>query len=313
MAHAVDTMMWTGKTPWHGLGKELATPPASGREALVAAGLDWDVELKDLRLTESNTAVTHKAVVRADRNEVLGVVGPGYRPYQNSQMAKLYDPLIQDGTVSIETAGSLQDGKRVWMLGRLKGDMDITGTGDIVRKYLMLAHGHDGSLAVRFGFTPIRVVCANTLSAAIGDDKSTLIKCLHTTNLDNNLKTLRNAMVAADETFELTAEEYRKLAARGVSRVELKEYCRIIHEIDKETDANPWTSQQRAKVRETQASAVEGTGNDGRTWWAAYNGATEWLCHQHGRNQETRLNNAWLGGGPAWNAKALELALQMSS
>jgi len=306
-------MMFVGETPWHGLGTKLETAPSTGKEALIAAGLDWGVKRETLAIEANGQRVEHKAIVREDTGALLGVVGPNYRPYQNDQMASLYDPLIRESKVTIETAGSLQGGKRVWMLGKLAGDdMDITGKGDTVAKYLMLAHGHDGSLAVRFGFTPIRVVCQNTLSAAIDSESSRMVKCLHTTNLERNLETLRDTMVLADEVFELTAEQYRSLAKRGVSRVELREFARIVHDV-KETDTNKWSHQQRAKIRETVAAAVEGKGNDGRTWWAAYNGATEWLSYNYGRNQESRVNHTWFGGGQNFNADALKLALQMSS
>lgn len=313
MPAQIDSMMYVGQKPWHGLGVDLKEAPRTGREALLAAGLDWSVELQSLNIASSGLAVEHKAVVRTDKvgdESVLGVVGPNYRPLQNDAVAELFDPLIQDGSIEIETAGSLQGGARVWMLGKIGSDMEIE-RGDVVKKYLLLGHAHDGTLAVRFGFTPIRVVCSNTLSLAVNNESSRLVKCLHTTNLERNLRLLRDSITTSTETFELAADSYRKLAATGVSRADLKEYARIVIGCEGQDDKE-WTGRERTKVREIVAAAIEGRGNRGSNWWHAYNGATEWLTHSYGKNNETRLNHNWFGPGSKTNTDALRLAIQMA-
>lgn len=325
MAHNLfenDSMLSVGEVPWHGLGTTLQVPPATAAEALQIAKLDWTVTKKAIYL-EDGTQVritddaahdskkgSYGAMVRDDTGDILGVVGPSYLPFQNAKMGELFDPLIQDGTVTIETCGSLFNGRRVWMLGRF-GTEDMTiADGDVVRKYLLLAHGHDGSFAVRFGFTPIRVVCHNTLSFACKDEASRLVRCLHTSNLANNLTTLRDAMVKADEVFELTAEQFRVLVSRGVSRTDLREYARII--VEAEQSDSKWTASQRKSIGQIIGAATEGRGNNGQNWWHAYNGVTEWLTWERGRKQDSRLSESWWGTGAKKNAEALELAMQMS-
>jgi phage/plasmid-like protein (TIGR03299 family) len=325
MAHNIrehDSMISVGQRPWHGLGVNLAEPPKDGQEALRLASLDWRVTkvpmyLSDGRQVRISGAASRKndghygTILREDTSEQLGVVGPGYTPYQNQQMAKLFDPLIADGTVRIETCGSLFNGRRVWMLAKFNnGDSEISSSEDTVARYLMLAHGHDGTLAVRFGFTFIRVVCWNTMSLAMTDNRSKLIRCLHTSNLERNLETLRDAIDASQSVFELTADDYRRLASRGVSRVDLREYARILVEAPKE-EAD-WTAQQRRKVGQIVGAAMEGIGNKGRTWWDAYNGATEYLTWTAGRRRENRLDSLWFGTNADLNQKALGLALEMS-
>jgi hypothetical protein len=198
------------------------------------------------------------------------------------------------------------------MLGKLcNGSAQITGPDDTVNRYLMLSHGHDGSMAVRFGFTFIRVVCWNTLSLAHSQHSSKLVKCLHTSSLKTNLEALRKALSVGDEVFELTAEAYRKLARSGVSRASLREYARII--VGAKEDSAHWTGQQRDKIGRIVGMALEGKGNRGQTWWDAYNGATEYLTWSAGRNKHNRFNSLWFGSAANTNRDALDLALEMAS
>lgn len=325
MAHNIkehDSMLAVGKRPWHGLGVNLMEPPASGEEALRVAGLDWNVSkvpmyLGDGRQVTITGSVSRSkdghygAMVRQDTGEMLGVVGPSYVPYQNAQMAALFNPLIEECKVSIETCGSLFNGRRVWMLAKFKGsETEIANGGDTVARYLLLAHGHDGSLAVRFGFNFIRVVCWNTMSASLHDEKAKLVRCLHTTSLEQNLTDLRNAMVMSEQVFEVTAEKYRKLASQGVSRADLREYARIL--VGAPKSEAEWTSQQQNKVGLIVGAAVEGIGNKGRTFWDALNGATEYLTWHAGRRSDTRLDSLWFGKNADLNQKALDLALEMA-
>jgi phage/plasmid-like protein (TIGR03299 family) len=97
-------------------------------------------------------------------------------PLQNDQAFQFFDPFVSSGLVTLETAGSLREGKRVWILARIAENSDVGIVGDdIVRKYLLLSNSHDGTTAVRVGFTPIRVVCANTLAMAVRNGQSQLI------------------------------------------------------------------------------------------------------------------------------------------
>jgi len=323
MTHGIrenDSMISVGETPWHGLGTTLQTPPATAAEALELAGLNWEVRklpmfLEDGRMVDLRESVSRSndgtpgCVIRTDTNEMLGVVGPAYTVYQNASMGALFDPLIQDGTITIETAGSLFGGRRVWMLGKFGQNAQID-RNDEVAKYLLLAHGHDGRFAVRFGFTPIRVVCRNTLSASINDENSKLMRCLHTANLEQNLIVLRNAMQAAEQVFDLTAEQYRLLASRGVNRTDLREYARQVIKADE--DESKRSNPEKEKIAAIMTNAMHGKGNRGSNWWHAYNGVTEYICWQAGRDAQNRVSEAWWGSGQSMSQRALELAVQMS-
>lgn len=324
MAHNLrerDSMISVGETPWHGLGKTLTTAPSSGLEALQLADMDWSVKRVGLKLDDgrvckltgsvsTNNDGVYGTMVREDTNEILGIVGPNYHQLQNRDMAKLFDPLIESGEVSIETCGSLYNGRRVWMMAKMSGDNLVIDNGDEVARYIMLAHGHDGQFAVRFGFTPIRVVCANTLSMAVTDNRSRLVRCLHTKSLEENLVLLRDGMKAAEGIFEMTAEQFRTLTKTGVSRADLREYARILVEAKKEE--RDWTKQQKTKIGKIVGAAMEGRGNHGRTWWDAYNGFTEYLTWEAGRKADKRLDNLWFGPAVMDNTRGLGLAMEMA-
>jgi phage/plasmid-like protein (TIGR03299 family) len=163
MPAEVESMMYVGEPPWHGLGVRVHEAPDSER-ALVLAGLDWAVESRPVYDANGNPIEGYRANVRATDNKVLGVVGSRYRVVQNREAFAFADALLGEG-VTFETAGSLYDGKRVWLMARLQEPYDLAG--DETTVYLVVVNSHDGSTPVRLVVSPVRVVCANTLNMAI--------------------------------------------------------------------------------------------------------------------------------------------------
>lgn len=198
-------------------------------------------------------------------------------------------------------------------MAKLNRDPLVVAPGDEVEKYLLLSHGHDGSLAVRVGFTPIRVVCQNTLSMAHGSDASRLIRIKHTKDVHRNLADIREVMDAADAEFTATAEQYRLLAGRSINQADLRRYVKKVLKI--EEDATPST-RTRNVMEEIIGLCEAGRGNDlpsvRGTYWAAYNGVSEYLGYQRGRNQQSRLDSLWFGDSAGLNRHALETALAMA-
>lgn len=317
-----DSMVSYGAVPWHGLGVTLKEPPATALEALQAADADWTVSAKWLYLEDGTPIVINKetatgvkksipkCIIRDDNGEQLGVVGGDYHVYQNRKMAELYQPMIDDGNLTIDTCGTLFGGRRVWMLGRF-GDDEQIQADDMVRRYVLLAHGHDGSFAARFGLTPTRVVCWNTLQAAVQDGRSRVFRCLHTAGLEDNLNIIRDGMLQMEEMFQFSAEKYRELASRGVSTADLNKYAKVVLEL--EEDSKKWTTSQTKKFNAIVSYSVSGIGNQGRNWWEAYNGVTQYLTWDHGRSEHTRLNNVWFGESAKRSQLALDKALEMSA
>lgn len=337
MAHALETvngktnMFYVGATPWHGLGTKLDAPPTV-EAAMAAAGLDWKVNLVQLQ-TPDGVPVDRFACVRSSDSKVLGTVGGGYRPLQNDEAFQFFQPFLDAKVANLETAGSLKGGSRVWALAKIDrpDSVIVAKADDRVSKYLLLANGHDGSLAVRVGLTPIRVVCQNTLSAAIAGGSAT-IKIRHTTRVKDIVDEVQHTIERVDNDFEKAAEVFRALAkVRIKSAGQVKAYVdavfpsRAVKAEAIETDgAEDFASllSRPAKLSHNKADTdkssmfeaveriLETGGRHGDlsmpgikgTAWAAYNAVTEFLTWERGRNDDNRLNANWFMGGPAERA-----------
>ena len=315
MAHEIETVAFHGETPWHGLGTPLTDAECYDWPAVAKkAGLDWQVELVPLRTADTNVAVTHQGVRRTSDQKVLGVVGPRYCPLQNRDAFSWFTPYLEAKEAALHTAGSLRGGARVWVLAKLNRDPLVIARGDEVEKFVLLSHGHDGSLAVRVGFTPIRVVCANTLALAHGSDASRLIRVRHSKSLLANLANIREVMNLANQEFEATAEQYRLLARRSINSADLRKYVKRVLKVDEADDTATRTAN---RIDEVVGLCESGRGNDlvsvRGTYWTAYNGVSEWLGYNRGRSQTTRIDSLWYGEGAGVNKFAFQTALDMAA
>ncbi|HVK11031.1 MAG TPA: DUF932 domain-containing protein [Gemmataceae bacterium] len=137
-------------------------------------------------------------------------------------------PQVDSGAARLTTAGSLCEGRRVWVMAEI-GDFLTIVKGDEVRRFVLLSNSHDGTQSVRVGLPPIRVVCANTLAMAHGDAESQLLWMLHTSGLKDGMEKVRETMTLANAEFEATAEQYKRLAAsKVVNRADLREYVKRV-------------------------------------------------------------------------------------
>lgn len=316
MSHEVETMFYRNEVPWHRLGQKVHQIPTI-EEAIVAAGLDWTVSTQGLYLADG-TAIDKKAVVRDSDNTALGVVGPKYQPLQNQQAFEFFNPFLQANEATLETAGSLRQGRRVWVLAKINKDPMEIVKNDTVEKFILLAHGHDGLMSVRVGFTPIRVVCANTLAMAKNSSGSQLIRLKHTKNLQDNLEKVSEIMNAANAKFEATAEQYRELARREISTADLEAYIKMVFvgpeygkmEAEGKKPARDIIPQVTRLFEEGHGAQLPGVRG---TYWAAYNAVNEFLGYEKGKDEQARLDNMWFGQSAVLNDKALKEALKMSA
>lgn len=314
MAHEIETMAYFGRLPWHGLGTALEESDLyDWQGASKKAGLDWTVDLVPLVTADTQAQVAHKAVRRSTDNKVLGVVGPRYAPLQNEDAFKWFQPFLDAKEAALHTAGSLRGGSRVWVLAKLNRQPLSIAPGDDVEKFVLLSHGHDGTLAVRAGFTPIRVVCQNTLSMSHGSDASKLIRIKHTRDVLTNLANIREVMNLANAEFEATAEQYRLLARKSINQADLRKYVKRVLKVE---DGLGLSTRSLNIVEEIVRLAETGRGNDlpsvRGTLWTAYNGVSEFLTYNRGRSADNRLNSLWFGEGLNANRHALEIALAMA-
>ena len=194
-------MMFYGEKPWHGLGVEL-DHPATAAEAIEAAGLHYQVELAPMFTQDGNQVPRRQAVVRTDSKQVLGTVGPGYTPIQNADCFSFLDAVVADGGLLYHTAGALGHGERIWMLAKLPGHIRVKNSEDITDKFLLLHNSHDGSSSLRVHFTPIRVVCQNTLAIAERNARGQGISIMHKGNLEAKVQEAQKVLGLATSFYD---------------------------------------------------------------------------------------------------------------
>jgi phage/plasmid-like protein (TIGR03299 family) len=326
-------MAYTDAKPWHSLGTYVTPEIGKNRQLFMeAANMNKLHALHQLQTAEG-IKVDRYAVVRDD-GKVVGNVGARYTLLQNHEAFAWFDEFLNLGEATFNTAGTLKEGAVVWILAKLNKNPMEVAAGDLVEKYLLLSHSHDGSLAVRVGFTPVRVVCANTLSMAHGGDASKLIRVKHSKNVKVNLENIRETMNLANQEFEATAEQYRFLANKQINQKDLQKYIKMVFalqqpKLEEATDEQvAWFKEGEndkevvsTRLKHTLETVFElaeaGKGNNlpsiRGTYWSAYNGVTEYLSYQNGNNDDSRMSSLWYGSAAALNRHALETAVQLAN
>ena len=217
MAANVETMMYVGEKPWHGLGREIKEAPTS-KDAIKLAGLDWDVIPKPIYDEFGRIVPGYKVNMRSSDNTALGVVSDRYKIVQNSEAFAFTDELLGHG-VKYETAGSLASGKKVWMLARME---DRLMAEEKMENYLVFTNSHDGTGAIRVACTNVRVVCQNTLNLALSSANRHW-SCVHKGDIQSKLEEARLTLVSAEKYMEALAEEFGELKRKKVTDKQVEE------------------------------------------------------------------------------------------
>jgi phage/plasmid-like protein (TIGR03299 family) len=322
-------MMYVGQVPWHGLGTRLEAAPKTAAEAMKAAKLDWEVGLKRVYTWEGEhfyEIPDRKAVVRLDHwgeptCEPFGVVGSDYRALQNHEAFSFFDPIIASGQVSYHTAGALGRGERVWVLAKVETPM-LIGGADKIEKYLLLSNGHDGRTSAQVRFTPIRVVCQNTLSAALAGGAS-LMKSYHTSRMQKNLRNAQEVVKSILDYYKKLEDQFEVFATRPMGSEQVGQYVRAVFPDPKRKSGQSERAYALAFERnqwhrdEGQRLFAHGRGNEQpkikATLWAAYNGVTELVDHHWGyESRAQRLSWLWFGEGERIKLRAFEEAAKLA-
>ena len=225
----VETMFYVREAPWHGLGTRVESALNSA-EALEMSGLNWDVIQKPIMTTSGNLIPGYKANIRDTDNRVLGVVTDRYRVVQNSEAFAFTDALLGDG-VKYETAGSLQDGKRIWILAKLPDKYIIEG--EQIDPYLVFSSSHDGSGSIKVAMTPIRVVCQNTLNLALGTARRSW-STIHIGDLAAKMDEAHNTLLLAEKYMGRLGMEFSRLSKIKLSDQKVMEYIDLLLPMDEQ-------------------------------------------------------------------------------
>jgi phage/plasmid-like protein (TIGR03299 family) len=323
MAHMIDestgraAMAYAGATPWHGLGQQL-TPGASVDRWTIEAGLAYSVlespvQYSTAASSELQSWPDRKVLHRSDTGAPLAVVSDGYRVVQPVEIMDFFRELVDLGGFQLETAGALSYGRRVWALASVADAAPVVER-DLVKPYLLLGTSYDGTMATVAKFTAIRVVCNNTITAAVGGygeaDLGYLksaVRVLHSERFNPESVRLQLGIVA--NAWESFLVQSRQLADRPMAAEDADEFVAEL--------LKPYHT-SKLEINETRAyKRIMSLFNGGAigselpgvagTRWAMLNAVTELVDHERGRSNNTRIESAWFGAGASLKARAAEL------
>ena len=313
MAHMVETMAYAGQVPWHGLGKKVPAD-LSPEQMLNAADLDWTVQKVPAfaKVNDQNVNVGWSALIRSSDNRILDVVSNDWNPVQNHEAFQFFNEYCEAGDMEMHTAGSLKDGQIVWALAKVKESFELF-KGDQVDSYLLFTNPHKFGQCIDVRFTPIRVVCNNTLTLALKQKEERVIKKNHRTVFDAS--TVKEQLGIATDKLAKYKEMAEFLGSKRYTQEKLKEYFNQIFPV---LVYNKEKGPQRKELSKSATRALEvvhtqpGSNFAEGSWWQAFNAVTYLTDHEIGKTVDSRLQSAWFGANKNVKLKALETAVEFA-
>ena len=315
MAHNVETMAYAGEVPWHGLGVPVSND-LTPNQMMKKAGLDWTVEQIDSYVTVGDKKIPTgmKALVRSSDNKVLTNIGQVWNPVQNEDAFNFFSEYVLKGDMEMHTAGSLKGGQLVWALAKVKESFDLFG-GDTVESYLLFSNPHKYGFSIDVRFTPIRVVCNNTLSLSLEAKAERSVKVGHRTEF--NADEVKKALGIASAKLSQYKEMAEFLGSKRYNIDNLIEYYNTVfpRTADKRVQNQELSVETLSKNAKAAFDAVElqpGAKYAEGSWWQAFNSVTYVTDHLQGRNPDNRLYSSWFGGNQIRKRDALKTALEFA-
>lgn len=302
-----DQIGYVGQVPWHGLGNQVPEG-VSIEEMQIASGLIWPIELETLFYERHGTkyGIHDKVMIRGDTNTVLDTVGPDYVPAQNIEVLEFFREYLATGDMALNTAGSLWGGRYVWGLAKLKVGFTLPG-GDRVEGYLLVANANKYGRGLIVKFVMERVVCHNTLTIALSES-SRQITIAHNRKFDEPARAdAKRKLGLAIDTFASLEKEAITFANLSLTDQQVTKVLAATFSLELTDDEQPLKETRKVKrVRELYLGA--GIGSElvsaSGTAWGLLNAVTQYVDHEYGRTQDTRLRNAWFGGGEVTKRRA---------
>jgi phage/plasmid-like protein (TIGR03299 family) len=318
MAHNLEMingqaqMAYVGETPWHGLGIEVPAD-LSPEQMMQVAGLDWTVEKTELFTRFKGDTVRVKdqyALTRSSDGKIMDIVGSGWNPVQNSEAFEFFNEFVAAGDMSMHTAGSLKDGRNIWALAKVNESFEINGD-DKVEGYLLFSNPHQYGKTVDVRFTPIRVVCNNTLTMSLNGKVERMFKMNHRSKFDADL--VKEVLGVSKEKLVKYKEMAEYLSKKRYTNESIVEYFNRVFPMTTgakfdEGELASRAARQAFEVLETQPGAEYARGS----FWQAFNAVTYSTDHLLGRSADTRLTSAWFGSNQRRKIEAANIALEMA-
>ena len=338
MAHMIDqttgraAIAYVGDAPWHRLGQKL-TAGASIDQWRVEAGLNYTVERTPVMFNAVSSLgpmpslmADRDVLYRSDSGAALSVVSKDYRVVQPGEVLDFFGRLAEIGGFDLETAGALSDGKRIWALAKVSDGAPVIGH-DVVRPYVLLATSYDGSMATIAKFTAVRVVCNNTITMAVGGFNpatgtstastesdtegravSSLIRIPHSQKFIAD--DVRRGLGIVENAWERWLVNTKVLADTGLSDEQADRFVFSLLSHGQRPNADgrvPDVRESRSYKRIMELFNGAAIGADltgGQNAWSMVNAVTEFVDHERGRSDDTRMSSAWFGAGDGLKSKA---------
>jgi phage/plasmid-like protein (TIGR03299 family) len=316
-----------GEKAWHGLG-QYVDKAMTAAEAMELARMDWDVEKRPLFVEEPgdldgddvvfSELEGYSAATRTDTGDILSIVSDSYQIVQNRDCFGFFDSIIDREEAIYETAGVLGKGERIFLTAKLPSDIIVKGDVDVVNNYILLTNSHDGTSALQAGFTSIRVVCNNTLTAALNNGMKNSIKLRHTTNIKQMLAEAAEIMGISSKYADELNQSFNAMAKVKITDKQLRAYIEQIMnprkeqltKAEKEEFSKQFVTQvdgimEFALTHDTQTTkAAKGT------VWGAYNAISGYYGHMKDHKSATaRMNDIMFGQGNQNVRSAFSLAM----
>jgi len=312
MAHMIEmidgqaSMAWAGDLPWHGLGTKVSND-LTPEQMLKAANLDWKVTPVPAFATIAGEQVDigRSALVRDRDNRVLDVITNDWIPNQNADAFEFFNDFIAAGEMEMHTAGSLRDGQIVWALAKIKDSFELF-KGDQVDSYLLFTNPHKYGSSIDVRFTPIRVVCNNTLTLSLSQNSSQVVKVSHRNRFDGDA--VKETLGIAKEKLQSYKEMAAYLGSKRFNDENVVDYFKRVFPVSGAKKEISKNAEIALNIIDQQPGAEYAEG----TWWQAFNAVTFMTDHVIGRSADTRLQSAWYGYNKGLKTRALETAVEFA-
>lgn len=314
MAHNIEMingkaqMAYSGDVPWHGLGTAVPAD-LTPDQMLEAAGLNWSVQKIPAFATIAGeqVAIGQSALVRSMDDQILDIVSDDWNPVQNAEAFEFFNDFVAAGDMEMHTAGSLQDGKIVWGLAKVKESFELF-KGDKIDSYLLFSNFHKYGYSTDVRFTPIRVVCNNTLTLSLSSKVERMAKISHRKvfNGDN----VKEMLGVAKDKLATYKEMAQFLGSKRYTDENIVEYFTRVFPVSGSNENKKKEVSKNADLAMGALFNQPGTEFAPGTWWQAFNAVTYVTDHLAGRNSDNRLQSAWYGYHKGVKTKALETAIE---
>jgi|TARA_R110000744_G_scaffold7113_3_gene24376 phage/plasmid-like protein (TIGR03299 family) len=294
-----DWMAYAGQAPWHRLGTKVGEGLGTAEEFLKASHLDYEVYTETVHRPHGELIPNKQSIVREDTQEVFEIMGKIYTPVQNRDAFSFFDDVVGTGEAVYETAGSLNGGRRIWIMANLQDSRGVKGTDDEIANYLLLSNSHDGTEEISMRWAPMRVVCANTLAIALRQGDKTKWAARHTANVMKRAYGAREVLGFAKYYQDQLMDQIDVIASKQWVASDMDAFLEHVFDYNSAEDIKTHHSKLDAanNVRELFEGGI---GMDikgiGGTAYAGYQALTEHIDrHRNVKTDDSAVFSSWFG------------------